>query len=463
MARLIFKCPYLKPGSTVQRKNYVKYIATRIGAEKTSDARGLLPVSATERQQKLIASILRDVPGAADSFEYEDYIDNPTCLSASEFITAAIEQNFAAFGKRQNYLDYIAKRPGAEYVGAHGLFTDTDAPIVLPKIAEEAANHEGNLWLPVISLRREDAERLGYDNAAAWKATLSAYAADMARGLKIAPERFRWYAAFHDKDKHPHVHMVCWSENVREGFLTKDGIRQIKSGLAGRVFRQELLHVYDRQTEYRKQLGEQAQTRMAELIADMENGELHNERIETLTVELATRLQSYKGKKVYGYLPVSLKKIVDAIADELCGDPRVAECYKLWCDMRMEVLRTYMKNPPHPGKLSEQSELKRIRNIIIEEAALNAKDTNDPPPNHEQNNTGKAAAQQPSHQPHPSYKPHTATMASRLMHHLSRIFEANPPIPVPGSITDRRLRRKIREKKQAQGHAHDDHEQQMLY
>jgi hypothetical protein len=141
--------------------------------------------------------------------------------------------------------------------------------------------------------------------------------------------------------------MVCWSEDAREGFLTKDGIRQIKSGLAGRVFRQELLHVYDRQTEYRQQLGQQAQSRMAELTAEMERG----------------------------YLPVPLKKIVDAVADELCKDARVAECYKLWCDMRMEVLRPYTKDPPHPGKLSEQAELKRIRNIIIEEAAaMNAPD-----------------------------------------------------------------------------------------
>jgi hypothetical protein len=167
-------------------------------------------------------------------------------------LLAALEQNLPFLDKRENYVDYIANRPRAERLGSHGLFTDRDEPVMLDRVAKMAAAHPGNLWLPIISLRREDAARLGYDNTANWRAFLSAYAQDMALGFKIPSEHFRWYAAYHDEGAHPHVHMICWSEDPREGFLTKQGIHDIKSGLAARLFRQELLRVYEQQTEYRK-------------------------------------------------------------------------------------------------------------------------------------------------------------------------------------------------------------------
>ena len=369
MPRVIFICPYLKGNgrTAAQRRHYVKYIATREGVELMDDSKRLLP--ATWRQKKLIGDILKDFPDTAQRFEYEDYLETPTRENASAFIAAALEQNLPFIDKRENYIDYIARRPRAERAGAHGLFNGRDEPIVLDQVAKAAAEHPGNLWTPIISLRREDAARLGYDNAANWRAFLTSYAADLARGLKIQPERFHWYAAYHDEGHHPHVHMVCWSDDAREGFLTKDGIRDIKSGLAARLFRQELLHVYEQQTVYRELLSEETQREMESLIARMERGTLRSEAIEYDMARLVEKLRAHKGKKQYGYLSAPVKELVDRIVDELAKDGRVADAYAKWCDMRLEVLQTYLKEPPHPGPLSQQKELKRIRNIVVEEAA----------------------------------------------------------------------------------------------
>lgn len=370
MPRVIFKCPYLKGGGSTaaHRRYYVKYIATRDGVEKMDDTRKLLP--ATGNQEKLIAQLLRDFPDTREMFEYEDYLRNLTRGNASELITAALDQNLPLIGKRENYIKYIAIRPRAERSGDHGLFTSAGTPVVLARIADTVAEHPGNVWTPIISLRREDAARLGYDNAANWQAFLSSYAEQMAKHMKIKPDHFHWYAAYHDEGHHPHIHMVCWSADPREGFLTKDGIRGIKSGLAGRIFRQELTEVYQEQTQRRDELMAAARERMAGLVEQMQSGVLYNENIEQLTAHLAQRLRFHSGKKQYGYLRPPLKAVVDEIVGELEKDPRVAEAYRLWCGMRLEVLGTYLKEPEHPGPLSRQKELRRILNIVIEEAAI---------------------------------------------------------------------------------------------
>jgi hypothetical protein len=278
--------------------------------------------------------------------------------------------------------------------------------------------------------------------------------------------------------------MVCWSDDPPEGFLTKEGIRQIKAGLAARIFKDDLLHVYERQTEHRAELGEQSRRRMAELIAAMQNGELQSGEIERLIVKLSERLRKLKGKKQYGYLPANDKAIVDAITDELCKDERVAECYKLWCEARADVLRTYQKDPPHPGALSRQPELKRIRNIVIEEAGklggiesigggAELDVTENDAPDVETTGGGDEEQQGPTptaetREPSPAvdkdrrsaFSARAASAATRLLHHLGKIFADNPPIPKQGARTERKLLRKLRQKKIAQGHAADDREHQ---
>ena len=369
MPRIIFRCPYLKGGTgeaAAHLENYVGYVATREGVDRIDPGRARLP--ATPKQRDMVAKLLREFPLCKGLFEYQDYQAAPTRGNASAFITRAIEDNLDSLAKKENYLDYIAKRPRAQRMGPHGLFTGAGDALVLSQVAKEVAEHKGNVWLPIISLRREDAARLGYDSAESWRALLSSYAPELAKAMKIPWEQFRWYAAYHEQGHHPHVHMVCYSADTSKGYLTKDGIAKIKSDLAGQIFRQELTALYARQTQRRDGLAAEAQAALEQLVRQMQSGTLENGRIEQLTAHLAQRLQHTNGKKQYGYLKAPLKSLVDEIVDELAKDPRVAEAYRLWYELRDEVLHTYRDDLPEHLPLSQQKEFKKIKNLVIQEA-----------------------------------------------------------------------------------------------
>ncbi|MBU5439771.1 SEL1-like repeat protein [Tissierella sp. MSJ-40] len=369
MPRLILKCPYLKGGSestSAHLENLVNYIATRDRVEKINiENKNLV---STTKQEELIVQIVKEFPETKSLFEYEDYIKNPTIENASEFISIALEQNIDKLGKRKNYVDYIANRPRVEKMGKHGLFTGGDDSLVLSKIADEVANHEGNVWTPIISLRREDATRLGFDNAESWHNMLSYYAIDIAESLKIKPENFQWYAAFHNEGHHPHVHMICYSINPKEGYLTKKGIEKMKSGFVKNIFGEELKEVYMEQSKRRDKLKLESREVLLQLISEMKNDTFQNGKIEEQFMEFAERLKFTKGKKQYGYLQPKLKAMVDGIVDELAKDERISKAYELWYEMRNEVLYSYVDNLPEPLPLSQQKEFKSIKNMIIKEA-----------------------------------------------------------------------------------------------
>ena len=368
MARIIFKCPYLKGGakSASHLNNYVRYMATREGAQHLSPDRARCSV--TEPQKQLVERLLRDFPLSRGLFEYEDYVAAPTQGNASEFITRALEDNADQISKRENYVDYIASRPRAQRRGSHALFTDTDDPLVLSQIADAVAHHPGNIWLPIISLRREDAARLGYDDAAQWRELLTGLAPEMAEAMKIPVEQFRWYAAFHDEAHHPHLHMVCFSADGKSGYLNTEGIEKIKAGLAKEIFRQELHELYGQQSMRRNALTQDARELLRQITERMQSGTLENPKIEQLMVYLSDQLKTTKGKKQYGYLKEPLKSVVDAIVEELQKDARISQAYGLWYELRDEVLRTYRKDLPKRLPLSRQKEFRQIHNLVIQEA-----------------------------------------------------------------------------------------------
>ena len=464
--RVIFKCPHIKGGgakAAAHLSNYIGYISTRDGVERVDPGQAAKP--ATKKQLKMVEQLLRDFPSSRGLFEYEDVLAAQTRGNASEFITRAIEDNYESIAKRENYVDYIANRPRVQKLGAHGLFTADNSPLVLSQVADEVANHPGVVWLPIISLRREDAERLGYDNAERWRKLLSKHAMDMAKAMKIPYEQFRWYAAFHDEGHHPHLHMVCYSVDSKSGFLTKQGIADIKSMLAKEIFQQDLIAIYQRQTQRRDELTEDAGEVMRRLVSEMQNGTLDNRRIEQLMTELAKRLQHCSGKKQYGYLPPELKSLVDEIVVELEKDPHITAAYNLWYREREEVLRTYKDNLPKRIPLSQQKEFKRIKNIIIEEAVrlgevaqtveTGSSDDTDQP----RYQPTAPSAQTKAKTPPPSLVFNTT---ASLLYHMGRIFQEQCPQPAGGMCVavDSKLKRKIREKKIAMGHKPDDHEEQ---
>lgn len=366
MPRIIFKCRYLKNAPKAHLSNLVDYVATREGVEKVSDSSQLFP--ATKNQQQLISGILKKLPDTADLFEYEDYLKNKTRENASEFITIALENNLDLIGKKKNFVDYIANRPRVEKLGTHGLFTDDGVPVVLSQVAEEVSNHPGNVWTNIISLRREDAARLGYDCAKSWQDLIRAQRNVIAENMKIAPENLRWYAAFHNESHHPHTHLIAYSINPKEAYVTKQGIENMRGSLAREIFRQDLMEVYEKQTERRNVLNKQSHEAMQDILSQINSGICANKNIEELITHLAEKLKYTSGKKQYGYLKAPLKAVVDQIVDELAKDERVAKLYSSWYEMRNEVLSTYADILPPPLPLSQQKEFKSIKNMVIAEA-----------------------------------------------------------------------------------------------
>lgn len=366
MPGIIFKCRYLKNAPKAHLSNLVDYVATREGVEKVSDSSQRLPV--IKNQQQLISEILQKLPDTADLFEYEDYLKNPTRENASEFISIALENNLDLIGKKKNFVDYIAHRPRVEKLGTHGLFTDDGVPVILSQVAEEVSNHPGNVWTNIISLRREDAARLGYDSAKSWQALIRAQRNVIAENMKIAPENLRWYAAFHNESHHPHLHLIAYSINPKEAYVTKQGIENMRGSLAREIFRQDLMEIYEKQTERRNSLNKQSHEAMQVILSQINSGICNNKDIEELITHLAEKLKYTSGKKQYGYLKAPLKAVVDQIVDELAKDERVAKLYSSWYEMRNEVLSTYADKLPPPLPLSQQKEFKSIKNRVIAEA-----------------------------------------------------------------------------------------------
>ena len=367
MSRIIFISPYLKGGKDAAKLTHrTRYIATREGVELLqSDNTDLAP---SDKQTAFIARALRQFPEAREMMEYEDYRAAPSRKTASALIEQLWEQYVMTLHERENFLDYVSHRPGVKSDGDHGLWDANGKVQNLSKAVEEVAHHQGVVWTPVVTIRRADAERLGYTDVENWRAVVNASINEIAEGYKIAPNHLRWYAALHEKDVNYHIHMVIFSTDPSEGYLTKEGIRTVKSAFARHIFEQDLITVYKRQTEYRNTLQQEAREKMSELIERMGSGTIQSDRLEMLTDELAERLRDTKGKKVYGYLPPATKRIVDAIVDELSRDERVAEAYSLWQEMRDEVCRTYSSKLPERKPLSQQKEFKPVRNMVIQEA-----------------------------------------------------------------------------------------------
>ena len=366
MPKIIFTSRYMKAAPAAQLANYVKYIATREGVEKIDESKRELP--ATVAQKKLIAQLLKDFPEAKNMLEYEDFKRYPTIGTASEFISTVLEWNQDQLSDRENYVDYLANRPRVERVGEHGLFTDAGTPVVISKVQEEVKHHKGPVWTHVVSLRREDAERLGYDSGKQWRELLRSKRAMLSKHMKIDSENLRWYAAFHNESHHPHLHIMVFSAKDNDGYLTGPAIEAMRSELAHSIFRQDFANLYEKQNQARADLKKEAEKVMRELLGQLEQGVLVNPEIERRICQLADRLQKTKGKKVYGYLKADVKKLVDQIIDELAKEPKVGKLYQSWGEWNNQILQFYSNGHPPLPPLSKQPQFKSIKNMVIAEA-----------------------------------------------------------------------------------------------
>ena len=260
------------------------------------------------------------------------------------------------------YMEYMAERPCS-----HGLFGDEDN-VDLNAAMKELNEYPGNIWTHIISLKREDAERLGYDHAAQWKNLLRARRNEIAEAMHIPPGDFRWYAAFHDEGDHPHVHIMAWSTKPGQAYLSQDGIRQIKSKLTNDIFRQEMLHTYEQKSSSRDELVRRARAEMKSLVREMQQTIGNHPEVESLMMTLASQLEAVKGKKKYGYLPRDIKATVDEIVNQMELFPAVDDCYQTWWELQCQIEDFYSEKERQRPPLSGQKEFRSIKNAVIHEA-----------------------------------------------------------------------------------------------
>ena len=348
------------------------------------------------------------------------------------------------------YMRYIATRPRAEKHGEHGLFGAEDA-VDLEKTLGELKAHEGNVWTIIYSLRREDAARLGYDNAASWRALLRSKQADFAEAMQIPPSQLRWYAAFHDEGEHPHIHMMLWSDDPKCGFLRKDKLLHLQSILTNMIYADELKAVYVQKDIAYKDVTEAARETMRRIVDQLESVENPPESIQQKLLELALEMRTVTGKKQYGYLKKPLKDKVDSIVEELEKLPRVAEYYAVWNDLRDTLEGYYKSKPRQHNSLSQQKEFRAIKNAIIQEAERLRLQIEEP------------SAQTSTNLTVPSEYLLHATV--KLFRQLGQIFRENatPSSNPMGIRVDSKRRKKLIRKWLAMGHKQDDHEQAQGY
>ena len=363
MPKIIVASRYLKPAAKGTRGNLVKYIATRETVQKYSPKKKDMPV--TENQKQLIMELLQINSDGKKLPEYSDYLKNPSKENASELLSELLEQSADMIADKEILVKYVAERPGVEKIGKHGLFSDSDDEIVLSQAQKNIAEHQGNVWSHVISLTREDAERLGYTTPDMWRNLIMRHTDDIANAQNIRLENLRWYAAFHNTAHHPHIHLLVYSTNIKEGFLTENGIEQIKSAFANDIFHNELYQVYEKQTAVWDQLRSEADSVMKNLLSELQNNNQFDPQLEQLVLKLQSQLRNSKGKKVYGYLQPNVKKTVDQIVVELAKNPVLKKMYDEWCALEQQKYETYTNTVQKFPPLEENKVFKPIKNAVI--------------------------------------------------------------------------------------------------
>ena len=362
MAKFILTSRFIKNPAFANAGKLLQYMATRDGVEKLP--RGIDNKPATKQQEKLINSITKKFPETKQSIEFEDYENAPTKTNASEFLSY-FEENYAdKIEDMRTLVRYYAERPGVEKLGSHGLFSQTDDKINLDEVADEVSNHDGVVWTHVLSLHREDAERLGYNNAKAWKNLVRRNVAAIAEAHKIDPDDLQWYAAFHNTGHHPHIHLMVYSKSG-QGYLTNKGIELLRSRFGNDIFRNEQYKLFEMQTEIRDELKGEARNVIEDLLAHIDSSITPSDELVDLFNQLNEAMKQHKGKWLYGYLQKPVKEIVDKIVHEIAKDPGIAALYAKWNEINREKLSLYHEKKTPDIPLEDNIEFRSIKNDLL--------------------------------------------------------------------------------------------------
>ena len=161
------------------------------------------------------------------------------------------------------------------------------------------------------------------------------------------------------------MHIIVYSDNEREGFLTNHGIEKIRSGFANDIYADELHNLYAQQTDLRNLMKKESEQLMQKLADNISQNDVDNAELIDLVAKLHEQLNSSKGKKVYGYLKADVKKTVDEIFIRLSENESIQKMYSLWCEMEQQKHDVYSSAKLQFPKLADNKEFKSVKNMII--------------------------------------------------------------------------------------------------
>ena len=369
MARLIVKAKYFDmKNNNIKLSGYIKYIATREGVIKVNSSN--YKDASTTKQNELIEEIIRMHPEAKFSKSYIDFAQNNTKGNASDFINEFEENLLLSNRPDSGYVEYIANRKGSVKTSSmHGLFSDNDK-IDLKEVCDSIDRYDGNIFSFIISLKREDAHNLGYESPQAFRDLIISNRDKLAETIKVKDSNLNWYAAFHDEGNHPHIHMIAYSSDPKEGYLNDPAIKNFKGHLMRSIFKDELKIVYEGINSKREEL--------TLFMKKVINGEIQDtiskdryDRIEHKMKALKTILENHTGKKVYKYLKPEAKDLVNSILDDLSGASSIENAFDVWKYERNKLFAFYGSKKKEERELKDIKEFKVIKNAIVA-AALNA-------------------------------------------------------------------------------------------
>ena len=352
----------MKP-TTSKRSGFIQYIAKRDGAVFIKKDNKLKP--ATINQRKLIQNLLSKYPDIKTFPEYKTYKHLSTIESSSELICSIEENYYNELSNVGEYITYIAQRPRVIKSGTHGLFSDTNDDIILQQVKDTVANNQGNIWTTIVSLKREDAVALGFNDVDSWKSLIRSKRNTLSKSLKIDPDNFEWFASFHDESHHPHVHIVMYAKDGKQGYMNKQSINDIRSSLANEIFKDEMLNVYKQQTEYRDNIKLLSKDYLNETVLNIKSNIKPLPSIDEKLIFLSKQLKQIGGRKSYGYLPKKIKDLVDEIVDEVSNDENIEQLLQLWFDQKNSIQSNYSDSKITYVNISSLSEFKSIKNYII--------------------------------------------------------------------------------------------------
>ena len=472
MPRVIVKCRYYNSERSVYSAGgYLEYIGTREGVEKLGDA--WKTAKATKNQVDFINAIVQKKSSITRTDEYKNFLTSQTRGNASELISSIIENNPELLSDK-TYLDYMATRPRVEKIeGTHGLFSDSDKVINLTEASKRVTEHKGNVYTVIVSIKRNDAEQLEYNTAERWRDLVRAHIDVIAEQHQIPLRDLEWYGAFHNESNHPHIHLLLYSRSEQDkGYITKTGIDNLRRMFGTAIFADEIHQLYDEQTERRNALNSETIDEFNELCMMVKQGLCTNPKIVKMVTDLSDRLKTVKGKKQYGYLPKSVKAMVDGIVGELEDDERIKRLYDLWYECKCLIYQTYTDVPPKRLPLSQENAFKPIRNAVIKRASELAFGLADDEPIPQENsntsdtstttsgtssggNTTSSTSTNTSSSTQPTsnqYKPLILTKVTRLGKDIADTFRDRyqEMVDNPAITVDSKLKREIEAKKKGQ-------------